>query len=347
MTGLADQMAAAGQPIAVFADRLRTAGLAELQRPYPIHRFGSIRPLRVLSKRRAVASAARSQRIDGVFADSWKSVGAIPESLGPIAALAHGTEFPTHPRPGKANRIRAALTRCKTIIASSNYTASLVRHYVGSGGAEIIVVNPPIAPLPVAEPASLARIDAIIAGRSPVISTLARLEPRKGIDAVIRGLAELRGRHPQLVYVIAGGGADRLRLESLVAECGVAECVVFLGEVTDTQTKAALLTRSDIYAMPSRRVGHSVEGFGIAYIEAGWYGAPALAGRDGGAVDAVLDEVTGLICNSADQRDVTAALARLLDDAPLRHRLGDNAAAHARTQTWEAVLPRYLRAISL
>ena len=346
MTGLADQFAAAGQPIAVFADRLRTAGLAELQRPYPIRRFGSIRPLRVFSKRRAVARAASAMPISGVFADSWKSVGAIPSGLGPIAALAHGTEFPPTPPAGKAKRIRAAFARCKTIIASSNYTASLAREYV-QGDVEIIVINPPIAPLPVAGPASLARIDAIIAGRGPVVSTLARLEARKGVDAVIRGLAEPRGRHPQLVYVIAGGGADRLRLESLVAECGVAECVVFLGEVTDTQTKAALLTRSDIYAMPSRRVGHSVEGFGIAYIEAGWYGAPALAGRDGGAVDAVLDGQTGLVCDSADQNDVTATLARLLDDAPLRQRLGDNAAAHARTQTWDAVLPRYLHAIGL
>ena len=77
-------------------------------------------------------------------------------------------------------------------------------------------------------------------------------------------------------------GADRGRLEALAASLGVSQAAVFLGRVSDAE-KAALLAAADVYAMPVRREGPSVEGFGIGYVEAAWFGVPSLAGRDGGA----------------------------------------------------------------
>ena len=199
---------------------------------------------------------------------------------------------------------------------------------------------------PAPEPAALAEIDALIAGRGPVLTTLARLEPRKGVDCVLRALPALREKHPSVVYLIAGAGADLARLQSLAGQLGVADRALFLGEVVDISKKAALLTRTDVYAMPSRRVGASVEGFGIAYVEAAWYGAPSLAGNDGGSADAVVHEQTGLICDGADDGAVRDALSRLLDDRDLRVKLGAAAAAQARaTSTWASVLPRYLAAL--
>jgi phosphatidylinositol alpha-1,6-mannosyltransferase len=346
MTGLADQIALSGRAVAVFADHVRTASATELERPYPIHRFGAIRPLRARFKRQAIARAMASG-IAGIFADSWKSIGALPAGAGPVAVLAHGTEFSLDAPAHKARRINQALKRARTIVASSRYTATLVNRFTAGVEAAVIVVNPPIDQLPRAEAPALARVDAILAGRGPVISTLARLEPRKGVDTVIRAVAELRPHYPGIVYLVAGAGGDLDRLRGLAAQCGCADAVVFVGQVSDPQTRGALLTRSDVHAMPSRRVGDSVEGYGIAYVEAGWYGAPSLAGRDGGALDAVGDGETGLVCDGADQRDVTRALARLLDDAPLRRRLGAAAQTHAFGQTWHAGLPRYLAALGM
>jgi len=347
-TGLADNLSAAGWPIEVFADRQRSRGLDELPRGYPIHRFATLRPLRALAKRWAIERSAPREALEGLFADSWKSVAAAPRGVRSIAALAHGTEFPSDPSPGRTRRIRAAFARCRSIIASSHYTAARARDYADHTGIEVIVINPPIADLPVAGPRALATIDAIIASRGPVVSTLARLEPRKGIDAVIRALPLLRARHPRRVYLVAGAGADRERLGRLAVQCGVADCVVFLGAITDAEAKAALLTRTDVYAMPSRRVGQSVEGFGIAYVEAGWYGAPSIAGNDAGAGDAVIDGRTGLLCAGSDDGAVLAALARLLDDEPLRKGYGAAAADFVRKQhRWGAALPRYLQALGL
>lgn len=346
MTGLADALAQDGQQIEVFADHIHSGGLAELMRPYPIRRFGSIRPLRRARKRGAIARAMAERGVSGLFADSWKSIAAIPPSAAPIAVLAHGTEFPPNASPARTRRINAALGRARVVIANSRYTATLIEPFLRGTRAQMVVINPPIAELPTAEPLALAKIDAAIAGRGPVLTTLARLEPRKGVDAVLRALPALRATHAGLVYLVAGAGDDLGRLRKLAAQLGVEDCVVFLGEVVDIGKKAALLTRTDVYAMPSRRVGASVEGFGISYVEAAWYGASSLAGGDGGANEAVVDEQTGLLCDGSDDAAVRVALSRLLDDGALRAKLGSAAAAHARAFTWRAALPRYLAALS-
>jgi phosphatidyl-myo-inositol dimannoside synthase len=346
MTGLADQLSLSGLPVEVFADHVRSAGAIELTRPYPIHRFGSIRPLRRVMKRRAIARVAANGGVAGLFADSWKSIAAAPADVGPIAVLAHGTEFPLEPSPDKALRINAALKRARCIVANSRYTAGLAARFMQGAVAEVIVVNPPLPDLPKPQLPALAEIDAMLEGRGPVLVTLARLEPRKGVDSVIRALPELRRKHPRLAYFVAGAGPDLERLRALASSLHVEDCVVFLGEVTDLDKKAALLTRSDVYAMPSRRVGNSVEGFGIAYVEAAWYGVPSVAGGDAGAVDAVVDNRTGLLCDSASDDDVRSALSRLLDDQALRDRLGAAAADLARAKhSWAGALPRYLQAI--
>ena len=346
MTGLADQLSLNGLNVEVFADHVRSKRAAEIARPYPIHRFGSIRPLRRFLKRRAISRASADEGVSGLFADSWKSVAATPANAAPVVVLAHGTEFPSEASPAKARRINAALKRARSIVASSHYTAGLVANFMQGVEAEIIVINPPIAELPTAPPAALVEIDAAIAGRGPVLATLARLEPRKGVDAILRALPLLRERHPRLVYLVAGDGADLARLRALAAQLQVDDCVVFLGPVDDIERKAALLTRSDIYAMPSRRVGNSVEGFGISYVEAAWYGVPSVAGDDGGAADAVIDNGTGLLCDGGSDDEVRNALSRLLDDEGLRKRFGAAAAEQARAKhTWAAALPRYLAAI--
>lgn len=182
----------------------------------------------------------------------------------------------------------------------------------------------------------------------PRLLTLGRIERRKGHDHVIRSLSALVAAHPELIYVIAGDGPDRPRLEALVAELGLRRHVHFAGVVSEPE-KAALLRDSDLFVMPSRidSATRSREGFGIAYLEAAWCGVPSLAGCAGGARDAVVDGVTGMLCDGARQEAVAAAIAECLGDPERLRRLG--AAARERAQiefSWPAVVGRYLRCIS-
>ena len=64
--------------------------------------------------------------------------------------------------------------------------------------------------------------------------------------------------------------------------------------------------------MPSIIHKNSVEGFGIAFIEAAQYGIPSIGGKDGGADDAIIHEKTGLICDGNNLDDIYSSIDNLL-----------------------------------
>jgi phosphatidylinositol alpha-1,6-mannosyltransferase len=350
ITGLADQCALAGHTVTVIAERVRRNPPAPSEpKPYPVLRFGGPRPWRRWRKRAAIGGILheRGSQIAGIFADSWKSMEALPSGLTvPVSVFAHGMEYPLRASPAKKRRISAALARASAVLANSRYTAGLVLPYLGGQEGKMQTNPLPCPELAEPGPDALAAVRHRIGARSPVIATLARLEPRKGADAVIRAIPEILNDHPRCVYAVAGGGADRARLEALATTLGVKDAVVFLGRVSDAE-KAALMASADVFAMPVRREGQSVEGFGLAYLEAAWFGVPSLAGRDGGAADAVLDGKTGLVCDGADQSDVTRSLLSLLGQPALRKKLG--AAAQERVKrdlTWPVTIQRYLESFA-
>lgn len=95
--------------------------------------------------------------------------------------------------------------------------------------------------------------------------------------------------------------------------------------------------------MPTRQVNRSVEGFGISYIEAGWYGVPSIASQTGGGVEAVLHNETGIIVDLAEENNLTLALIDLLDNETLRERLGAAALARSRHELcWDIAIFRLI-----
>jgi phosphatidylinositol alpha-1,6-mannosyltransferase len=94
--------------------------------------------------------------------------------------------------------------------------------------------------------------------------------------------------------------------------------------------------------MPSRLPAGEFagEGFGIVYLEAAAYGKPVVAGNVGGAVDAVLDDETGLLVDPLDPLAVAEAITRLLQDGELARRLGGAGQARAQLYAWPKVVER-------
>jgi phosphatidylinositol alpha-1,6-mannosyltransferase len=92
----------------------------------------------------------------------------------------------------------------------------------------------------------------------------------------------------------------------------------------------------DLFALTSRSLPESVEGFGIVYLEAAAFGRPLLAYETGGVSEAVLDGETGLLAPEGDVEALSRALARLMEDATLRQRLGDAGRVFARKFSWES-----------
>ena len=180
-----------------------------------------------------------------------------------------------------------------------------------------------------------------------VLLTLARRVPEKGQAEVIAAVAQLPDalRH-RIVYVIAGHGPEDYArtLEQSAHAAGVR--IVLTGSITDEAAIAAC-DGADLFVMLSRMTHKRLEGFGIAYIEAGSRGLPSLARETGGVAEAVLHGETGIVVpHGADSTVIGRALDTLLRDPSERSRLGARARAHASDFAWEsrarAVYDRFL-----
>lgn len=161
---------------------------------------------------------------------------------------------------------------------------------------------------------SALRMDLGLSDKAVIVS-VGRLVPRKGQDRLIQALPLIRKTIPNVHLLLVGEGSYRKTLERLVEENQVKGLVTFVGRVPNTQLPAYFRC-GDIFAMPSRSrmAGLEVEGLGIVYLEASGCGLPVIAGNSGGAPDAVVDGVTGIVVDGTNIREIAAAIVRVLSD---------------------------------
>lgn len=229
---------------------------------------------------------------------------------------------------GKPRLAAFAARRADAVIAVSSYTAELIAatgarpaalHLI-SGGVDL-----PSQPRP-------------LRAERPTLVTVARLKDRyKGHDVLVRALERVRARVPDVQWVVIGDGPLRGELEALARSHGLEDAVRFLGSVSDEE-RDSWLARADLLAMPSRLPdgGLAGEGFGLVYLEAGAFGKPVVAGAVGGALDAVVDQETGLLVDPTDADAVAGAITKLLLDEQLARRLGRAARERAQAFSWPA-----------
>lgn len=157
----------------------------------------------------------------------------------------------------------------------------------------------------------------------PILLTVARLVPRKGIDTVLRSLPPILDRVPGLQYWIVGNGPARSSLGQLAQKMQLSHAVRFMDAVSDSELPA-IYRQATVFVMTTRADYHaaSVEGFGIVYLEASASGLPVVAANSGGAAEAVIENETGLLVPPDDPVALQRALARLLDDSAMRQQMG-------------------------
>jgi phosphatidylinositol alpha-1,6-mannosyltransferase len=156
-----------------------------------------------------------------------------------------------------------------------------------------------------------------------VILSVGRLVSRKGFDRVIESLPVLLAEGLDVYYLICGRGPIEPELRSLANRLGVEQRAIFAGYVPDNQL-ACYYAACDLFAMPTLfdTKSNSIEGFGIVYLEAGYFGKPVIASRSGGVVDAVHHGETGLLVDPDSVAEIAHSLLRLCKDPQLRERLG-------------------------
>jgi phosphatidylinositol alpha-1,6-mannosyltransferase len=186
-----------------------------------------------------------------------------------------------------------------------------------------------------------ARADLGLPVGGPLVVSVSRLVPRKGMDVLIDAAAQLAGPYPDLTVAIAGRGRDAERLAGRVAELGAP--VRLLGGVSDADLPR-LVGAADVFAMLCRNrwLGLEQEGFGIVFVEAAAAGVPQVAGSSGGAGEAVEDGVTGVVVRRPTEAgDVARAIAGLLDDPVERGLMGRTGRSRAEASfDYDVLAPR-------
>ena len=270
-----------------------------------------------------VRALAAEVGADYVVIDPAVPLGLIGPYLGlPYAVVVHGAEVAI---PGRLPVIRPVLAhvlrQADLVIAAGGYPAAAANRAARRVLPTAIVppgVDPQrFVPLTRAD-RDAARLAHGLDPNAPLVVSVSRLVPRKGIDVIIRAVARLRGEFPELTLAVAGSGRDRDRLERIAREADAP--VRFLGRVAEADLPA-LYGCGDVFAMlcRSRWGGLEQEGFGIVFVEAAAAGVPQIAGASGGAADAVVNGSSGIVVGSpSDVGAVAAALGALLRDPALR-----------------------------
>jgi phosphatidylinositol alpha-1,6-mannosyltransferase len=156
-----------------------------------------------------------------------------------------------------------------------------------------------------------------------VIVCVARLVHRKGQDQLIKALPAVLKKHPDAILLIVGQGPIEQMLRNSARQLAVTHKVIFTGRVPHADL-ADYISLGEVFAMPvrSRFYGFEVEGLGISYLEASACGLPVVVGKSGGAVDAVIDQVTGLLVDGKNVNEITDAICRLLADPAKAQAMG-------------------------
>lgn len=275
-----------------------------------------------------IAALARRRRIDVLhahllFADFAVGASKILAPRPRRVATLHNTDFDFLASSSPTSRIaRHALPLClrRGFDACAAVSTPVARHY------EQHIPNLKATWIPNAFPTSLRpqpdvhRADVLaefgIAADDFVIVVAARLAPEKGHQYLLDALCHLHERELRPRVLLLGDGPLRAELIAAVEQRKLHDQVVFCGNQPHSRL-LPIVQCSDAFVLPSL-----LEGFPLAPAEAMALQTPVLATRAGGLTDLIENEVSGLLVPVGDAQALADGIARLMNDAPLRQRLG-------------------------
>jgi phosphatidylinositol alpha-1,6-mannosyltransferase len=334
--------------VVVFASDWKGAAPFDAAQPFPVVRWTSSLLLPEPRVRRRAMEIARAEGCDRVLFGAAAPLGLLAPALRGAGVersvgLTHGHEAGWTAWPGSRQLIGKVGRSVDVLTYLGEYTRSRIAGAVGPDAAARMVQLTPGVDADVFAPdrggdqvrAALGLTD------RPVVVCVSRLMARKGQDALIQAWPAVQQRVPDAALLLVGGGPYRQQLERLVRDGGLERDVVLTGSVPWADLPAHY-GAGDVFAMPcrTRNRGLDVEGLGIVYLEASACGLPVVAGRSGGAPDAVQDGTTGHVVDGGLGDEAQARLAdtlvELLTDPERRRRMGQAGRAWVQEQwAWE------------
>ena len=337
MWGLAKSLAKIDL-IKVFADYSENHEEFDNKVPFTVERIKGIKLLRKYRKPHLVNEYLnQNPKIKCIISDHWKSLELIKSNKKKIC-LIHSKEI-NHKKGSRINKkILEVLNNVDHVIANSNFTKNLAIE-LGVEERRIKVINPGVEP-PIEIPKNdLKKAEEILNGKKNRLITVSRFDKRKNHEKVIMVIRNLKEIYPDIIYTCIGYGDEEENLKKLVIELKLENHVIFLKDIPN-DLKNALVAKSNIFIMPSIMHKNSVEGFGIAFVEAAQYSVPSIGGKDGGASDAIIHEKTGLICDGNNLDEIYLSIDNLLKEKKYLE-YGKEAKLNSQNFHWNKIIESY------
>jgi phosphatidylinositol alpha-1,6-mannosyltransferase len=326
--------------IKVFADYTEGHEKFDNTVSFSIERVSGVKLLRKYRKSYLINEYLNENKnVQCLIADHWKSLELIKTNKKKIC-LIHSKEI-NHPKGSRLNKkVLEVLNSVDHVVANSNYTKNLAID-LGVDENRIIVINPGVDPVTEIPKKDLSKAEELFKGKKQRLITVSRFDKRKNHEKVIMAIRNLKEVYPDIIYTCIGYGDEEDNLKKLVIELNLQEQVIFLKDIPN-DFKNALVARSNVFVMPSIIHKKSVEGFGIAYIEAAQYGIPSIGGKDGGASDAIIHEKTGLICDGNNLDDVYSSIDQIFKENKY-FEYGKAAKENSSNFNWDKIIESYKR----
>jgi phosphatidylinositol alpha-1,6-mannosyltransferase len=177
-----------------------------------------------------------------------------------------------------------------------------------------------------------------------LLLTTGRLVKRKGVEWFISNvLPAVVQKHPEVLYIVVGEGAERTAIENAIIEQGLSSHVKLMGRVSD-DVRALLYRSADTFVMPNIVVPGDIEGFGIVVQEAASAGLPVVASDLQGIKDALTNGQNGILVQTEDSKAFEKEIITLLEDPTSRREFGARAREYTlREYGWERIANEYVK----
>lgn len=214
------------------------------------------------------------------------------------------------------------LKKAKYIVVNSEYTKSLLTTF-NLPDEKIKLIYPSVEPL---DDFYQGRLNFLIKkynvrDNDKVLLTVGRLDKRKSQDMVVEAMSRLGG---DLKYFIVGRGPFEREIRKTIKRFNLEGQVFIFNDVSD-EDLVYYYKMADVFVLPQRKTEVDVEGFGMVFLEAMYYGLPIVAGKSGGVTEVLEDGKTAFLVGNRDLSELTIALAKILNDKEESKRLSDNA----------------------
>ena len=219
--------------------------------------------------------------------------------------------------------------QASAVAAVASQVAEIVRAY--DAGINVTVVHSGSSGLSVDAKVS-AQLARRWAGKFVVGHVGALDNSQKAQQYIIDVARETENSHPDLHFVLVGGGSDEAMLREMARDLSNITFCGFVDNVGD------YLSAFDIFILPSNR-----EGVGSILFDAMEQKLPVVASRVGGVPDIVHDDVNGYLIDAASASQLLDAILKLRADGELRSRLGSAGQDFAKSFTAEVMCEKYLK----